>query len=82
MLLINVWIAYIINNIVSLLQNFSFATATAEKCSFVARRAKNCKGLCKTNRVLQQARYIIVLYLIYFGSYRRENIAKVRILYE
>ncbi|MDR2478957.1 MAG: hypothetical protein LBD48_06570, partial [Treponema sp.] len=38
-----------------LLQNFSFATATAEKRSFTARRAKNCKSLCKTNRVLQQA---------------------------
>ncbi|MDR2478975.1 MAG: hypothetical protein LBD48_06660, partial [Treponema sp.] len=41
-----------------LLQNFSFATATAEKCSFAARRAKNCKGLCKSNRLLQQAHYL------------------------
>jgi hypothetical protein len=41
---------------VRLLQNFSFATATAEKRSFVARRAKNCKSLCKSNRLLQQAR--------------------------
>jgi hypothetical protein len=40
------------------LQNFSFATATAEKRSFTARRAKNCKSLCKSNRLLQQARNI------------------------
>jgi hypothetical protein len=38
-----------------LLQNFSFATATVKKRSFVARRAKNCKNLCKSNRLLQQA---------------------------
>jgi dihydrofolate reductase len=47
------------------LQNFSFATASAEKRMFCrtlvrARRAKNCKSLCiepkvRTNRVLQQA---------------------------
>jgi predicted aminopeptidase len=47
-------------NISRLLQNFSFATATAENRMFCrtlvrARRAKNCKSLCKTNRVLQQA---------------------------
>jgi hypothetical protein len=38
-----------------LLQNFSFATTTAEKRSFAAQRAKNCKSLCKSNRLLQQA---------------------------
>jgi hypothetical protein len=38
-----------------LLQNFSFATVTAKKCCFAARRAKNCKSLCKSNRLLQQA---------------------------
>jgi hypothetical protein len=37
------------------LQNFNFATATVKKCSFAARRAKNCKSLCKSNRLLQQA---------------------------
>jgi (R,R)-butanediol dehydrogenase/meso-butanediol dehydrogenase/diacetyl reductase/L-iditol 2-dehydrogenase len=42
------------------LQNFSFATATDKKRSFVARWAKNCKSLCiepkvRSNRLLQQA---------------------------
>jgi ribosomal protein S18 acetylase RimI-like enzyme len=42
------------------LQNFSFATATSKKCSFVGRRPKNCKSLCiepkvRSNRLLQQA---------------------------
>jgi hypothetical protein len=55
-----------------LLQNLSFATATANICSFVARRAKNCKqpkaaSLCiepkvRSNRLLQQAQETNIFY--------------------
>jgi hypothetical protein len=53
------------------LQNFSFATATAEKRSFTARRAKNCKSLCKTNRVLQQAQQRVLFTAADGGIMRR-----------
>jgi uncharacterized pyridoxamine 5'-phosphate oxidase family protein len=48
------------------LQNFSFATASAEKRSFAARRAKNCKSLCiepkvRSNRLLQQAQRFVMI---------------------
>jgi hypothetical protein len=53
-------------NIERLLQNFSFATVTVKKCSFAARRAKNCKSLCKSNRLLQQALHTLSsLYDVY-----------------
>jgi hypothetical protein len=32
----------------SFFQNFSFERTTSKKCSFAARRAKNCKSFCKT----------------------------------
>jgi nucleoside-diphosphate-sugar epimerase len=55
-----------------LLQNFSFATATAEKRGFAVHRAKNRKSLCKSNRLLQQA-----LISLINGDFRGELMKKV-----
>jgi hypothetical protein len=54
--------------ILLLLQNFSFVTATAKKRSFAAYWAKNCKSLCKSNRLLQQALLLLALALLMAGA--------------
>jgi hypothetical protein len=51
-------------------QNFSIERAAFENSSFVepwvrGRRPKNCKSLCKTNRVLQEVQSIFLGGYIY-----------------